>query len=89
MADRMTFREAVEIVRHGFDGYVLVELRTNENASQDDLVAKWDRARLIVEAAVEAHELRVSNSGFPYDEATVAAYYKLRALERGESEVQS
>lgn len=97
-ATPMTLEEAVEIVRHGYDGHVFAELRRNENASPSDLMAEWDRACAIVDQALKAHKALTQYADLP---ATAAIhdqfgakdkwtyeFQKLRALERGESEVQ-
>lgn len=82
MADQpnqaMTLREAVNFVAYGIDSYA-----TREN------LLKWDRARAIVDAAVEAHEAHCAytDSGEFYGETGKQFYdrfNKLRALERGE-----
>ena len=95
MSSPMTLREAVEIVECGRFDYS--HPRGPDYDPSDARAAVWDRARAIVDAAVEAHEKRCAwVDTFP-DECAEAlklrsesksAYDKLRALERGESEVQ-
>ncbi len=99
MADQpkaMTLREAVEIVDVGRFDYC--HPRGPDWDSDESRGARWDRARAIVDAAVQAHEARLALEAFPGDpadtgfdwhteplwEASKNADDKLRALERGE-----
>ena len=93
----MTLREAVEIDRRLT--YTNGELSCSDDTGLSDLEYEVrDRARAIVDAAVEAHEARLALEAFPGDpadtgfdwhteplwEASKNADDKLRALERGE-----
>lgn len=113
MADQpkaMTLREAVEIVRLGLESYIAATWSARDafapgwmNVSRTQwrkrCSKEYDRARAIVDAAVEAHEAHgkfldaveeyergeQSNSELaPLMERADAETDKLRALERGE-----
>jgi hypothetical protein len=93
----MTFKEAVEIYRIHRELYAAQrEFELTRGISEPvhaDELARWDRARAIVDAAVEAHEARC-NIYTGQEKARVKvkkaneAFARVCALERGESEVQ-
>lgn len=107
----MTLRDAVEIVARGADGHArslalaeCIEGKPQESITSDMVAAyaraasEWDRARFIVDAAVEfveAYESATDNGPKRLDDMLVyelealgdlfeSAYRKLRALEAGE-----
>lgn len=86
----MTLREAVEIVECGRFDYS--HPRGPDYDPSDARAAVWDRARAIVDAAVEFVEAYTKFSeDYDYGDGQRYAvlFKKLRALERGlESEVQ-
>ena len=99
MSSPMTLREAVEIVECGRFDYC--HPRGPDYDPSDARAAVWDRARAIVDAAVEFIEARAElvrvEALIPYNGANVVKAFnaqrkaeeKLRALERGEgSEAQ-
>lgn|GEM_PF-4430183 len=111
MADRpkaMSLREAVEIVALGrlkygekvyWDAPKYTTPRGRKEAEARGFV-DWDRARAIVDAAVEAHEARIKcgevQDAEPFDGEAFRVSWerlcdlddKLRALELGQPEVQ-
>ena len=86
MSDKMTLREAVEIVECGRFDYC--HPRGPDYDPSDARAAVWDRARAIVDAAVEAHEATVAlesdSEDINFSLKRGRSYVKLRALERGQ-----
>lgn len=95
-ATKMTLEEAVEIVAKGRSEYAYEYGCEGMDSKMIDLgFAEWDHARAIVDQAVKAHKARcvyVDNESLSDDfmlgQAEWDNFKKLRALERGESEVQ-